>query len=70
MAWHTSAAEAAEKAMRYWVRINADTDLGAYKITVASGAIPDPEWPNLTFEELLTIAFRDRMVSSLDSPAG
>jgi len=50
------------------VRINADMNLGAYKITVARGAIPDPEWPNLTFKELLTIAFRDRLVSSLDHP--
>jgi len=68
MAWHTSATEAAEKAMKNWVRINADMNLGAYKITVARGAIPDPEWPNLTFKELLTIAFRDRLVSSLDHP--
>ncbi len=68
MAWHTSASEAAEKAMKDWVRINADMNLGAYKITVARGAIPDPEWPNLTFKELLTIAFRDRLVSSLDHP--
>lgn len=68
MAWHTSATEAAERAMKGWVRINADMNLGAYKITVARGAIPDPEWPNLTFEELLTIAFRDRQVNSLTHP--
>ena len=68
VAWHTSATEAAEKAMKDWVRINADMELGAYKITVARGAIPDPEWPNLTFEELLTIAFRDRLVDSLTHP--
>jgi hypothetical protein len=68
VAWHTSATQAAEKAMTVWVRINADMELGAYKITVARGAIPDPEWPNLTFEELLTIAFRDRQVNSLTHP--
>lgn len=68
VAWHTSATEAAEKAIKEWVRINADMDLAAYKVTVARGAIPDPEWPNLTFEELLTIAFRDRLVSSLTHP--
>ena len=55
--------------MKDWVRINADMELGAYKITVARGAIPEPEWPNLTFEELLEIAFRDRIVSSPFSPA-
>jgi hypothetical protein len=68
VAWHTSATEAAEKAMKVWVRINADMSLGAYKITIARGAIPDPEWPNLTFEELLRIAFRDRLVDTLTHP--
>ena len=69
VAWHTSAAAAAaEKAMKAWVRINADMDLGAYKITVARGAIPDPEWPNLSFEELIRIAFHDRQVNSLTHP--
>ena len=68
VAWHTSATAAAEKAMKDWVRINADMDLGGYKITVARGAIPDPEWPNLSFEELLATAFRDRQVDSLTHP--
>jgi hypothetical protein len=68
VAWHTSATEAAEKAMKVWVRINADMNLGAYKITTARGAIPDPEGPNLTFEELLRVAFRDRLVDTLTHP--
>ena len=68
VAWHTSATEAAEKAMTVWIRINADMNLGAYKITTARGAIPDPEWPNLTFEELLRVAFRDRLVDTLTHP--
>ena len=68
VAWHTSATEAAEKAMTVWIRINADMNLGAYKITTARGAIPDPEWPNLTFEELLRVGFRDRLVDTLTHP--
>jgi hypothetical protein len=68
VAWHASATEAAETAMKFWVRINADMEVGAYKITVARGVIPDPEWPNLTFEELLRIAFQDRLVNSLTHP--
>jgi hypothetical protein len=68
VAWHTSATEAAETAMKFWVRINADMEVGAYKITVARGVIPDPEWPNLTFEELLRIAFQDRLVNALTHP--
>lgn len=64
--WHRSAAEAAEKAMKRWVRVKANMSLGAYELFEASATIPDPEWPDLSFQELLRIAFRDRYVNNLD----
>jgi len=64
--WHRSAAEAAELAMRKWIRMKANMTLGAYEIFESQGVIPDPEWPTLPFNELLRIAFRDRYVGSLD----
>jgi hypothetical protein len=64
--WHRSAAEAAELAMRKWIRMKANMTLGAYEIFESQGVIPDPEWPTLPFKELLRIAFRDRYVGSLD----
>jgi len=64
--WHRSAAEAAELAMQRWIRMKANMVLGAYEITVSQGVIPDPEWPTLSFNELLRIAFRDRYVATLD----
>jgi hypothetical protein len=66
--WHRSAAEAAELAMRRWVRVKANMALGAYEMFEASSTIPDPEWPDVTFRELLRIAFRDRLVDRLDHP--
>jgi hypothetical protein len=66
--WHRSAAEAAERAMHRWLRIKANMSLGAYEMFEASSAIPDPEWPDLPFQELLRIAFRDRLVDRLDHP--
>jgi hypothetical protein len=66
--WHRSASEAAELAMRRWVRVKANMSLGAYEIFEAASTIPDPTWPELSFQELLRIAFRDRFVSSLDHP--
>jgi hypothetical protein len=66
--WHRSAAEAAELAMRRWVRVKANMSLGAYEIFEAAGTIPDPTWLEITFQELLRIAFRDRLVNSLDHP--
>ena len=67
-AWHRSAADAAELAMRRWIRITTNLSLGAYEIFEASANIPDPTWPELPFTELLKIAFRDRIVDRPDHP--
>jgi hypothetical protein len=64
--WHRSAAEAAELAMKKWIRLKANMTLGAYEIFESQGVIPDPEWPTLPFNELLRIGFRDRYVGTLD----
>jgi hypothetical protein len=68
MEWWRSAREGAELAMHKWVRIKANTSLGAYEIFEASGAIPEPEWPELSFREILQIAFRDFLVDRPDHP--
>jgi hypothetical protein len=68
LTWHTSLATAAELAMTQWVRVTANMSLGAYDITPAPAPIPDPEWPEISFKELLRIAFRDRLVTDLDHP--
>jgi hypothetical protein len=64
--WHRSAAEAAEMAMQSWVRVKANMSLGAYDIYQASATIPEPVWPDLSFDKLLEIAFRGRLVDSFD----
>jgi hypothetical protein len=66
--WHRSAAEAAELAMQKWVRVKANMALGAYEIFEAASTIPDPEWPEQSFQDLLRIAFRDRLIDSLGHP--
>jgi hypothetical protein len=66
--WHRSAAEAAELAMRRWVRVTANMSLGAYEIFEATGDLPEPVWPELSFPEILKIAFRDRIVDNADHP--
>jgi len=66
--WHRSAAEAAERAMKKWVRVTASMSLGAYEIFEASGDLPEPVWPDISFEEILKIAFRQRFVDSDDHP--
>ena len=66
--WPRSAREAAEMAMGQWLRIKANMSLGAYDITLATGAMADPVWPELSFLELLRISYRERMITSLDHP--
>jgi hypothetical protein len=66
--WHRSAAEAAERAMKKWVRVTASMSLGAYEIFEASGDLPEPVWPDFSFQEILRIAFRDRIVDRADHP--
>ena len=66
--WHRSAAEAAERAMKKWVRVTANMSLGAYEIFEATGDLPEPEWPEFSFQELLKIGFRDRVVDRDDHP--
>jgi hypothetical protein len=66
--WHRSARETAETAMHKWVRVQANISLGAYEMWPAGGSIPDPEWPDVSFAELLRIAFRERFIDRLDHP--
>jgi hypothetical protein len=66
--WWRSAAEAATLAMTRWVRVKANMDLGAYEIFSATGTLQEPSWPELPFNELLRIAFRDRVIDRIDHP--
>ena len=50
--WHRSAAEAAERGMKKWVRVPASMSLGAYEIFEASGDLPEPVWPDFSFQEI------------------
>jgi hypothetical protein len=66
--WHVSAATAAQHAMKSWVRIKANMSLRAYEIFEAEASIPDPIWPELSFDSIYRIAFKDRVIRSLDHP--
>jgi hypothetical protein len=53
-------------AMGQWIRLKANLGLGAYEITLAESVMAEPVWPELSFQELVRISYRDRMVTSLD----
>jgi hypothetical protein len=54
--------------MKKWVRVTSSMSLGAYEIFEASGDLPEPVWPDYAFEEILKIAFQDRIVDRADHP--
>jgi hypothetical protein len=66
--WNESAADAAQLAMKAWVRLAANRHLGAYEVFEATGAFPEPEWPDVTFQELVGLAFKNRFIRTWDDP--
>lgn len=66
--WSRSAMLAAKMAMDRWVRVSANMSLGAYDVYTAAADIPDPSWPDCSFQEILKIAFSDRYINSFDHP--
>ena len=68
MEWWRSMREAAELATTQWIRTKSNMSLGAYEIYVAESTMSEPVWPEVTFQELIRLAFRDRLITSLDHP--
>ena len=66
--WSRSALEAAEIAKTRWIRVVANMSLQAYEVYEATGNFPDPEWPDVSFQKILEIAFKDRFIRTLDHP--
>ena len=66
--WHESRAQAVERAKSVWLRISSNKDLAGYDIFEATAKLPDPVWPDTTMDELLAVAFKGRIITSLDHP--
>lgn len=66
--WHESLAAAVLEAETNWVRMTANKHIGAYELHVALNDLGSPKWPERSMPELLQIAFRGRLVDSIDHP--
>ena len=64
--WNDSSMIAAERATQCWVRVASDRHLGAYELFEAPADLPDPEWPEISFQEILDIAFRGRQIDDIN----
>ena len=65
-----SAREIAEIAKTEWVRISTGTGCyDYYKAALAMSQVPpEPEWPSDSFGEILRLAFKNRVIDSMDHP--
>jgi hypothetical protein len=66
--WWKSAREAAAIAVDTWIRVYANMSLGAYEMLAAEKLTIEPAWPEVSFQELIRIAFKDRLIADLDHP--
>jgi hypothetical protein len=64
--WTQTACEAIDAAREGWIRISAGEM--AYEITRPNGVLPEPEWPDDSFESLLTKAYSGRVITDYDHP--
>jgi hypothetical protein len=55
--WAETARQAAELAKTKWARVVPDMGLDGYRIFMAEGSLPEPEWPDKPLDEILQIAF-------------
>jgi hypothetical protein len=66
--WHSSALDAAQRAEARWIRVVSNMAIRGYEVFEATGALPEPEWPDVSFAEVLKIAFKDRFIRTVDHP--
>lgn len=66
--WNDSAMIAAKEAETRWVRMKSNHSASYYNIEVAEKINHEPDWPELTFEEILELCFKDRFIDSPDHP--
>jgi hypothetical protein len=66
--WQDTALAAAELAKTSWVKMCADMALAGYRVMKAKGELGEPDWPASPFNELLDVAFKDRVIDTEDHP--
>jgi hypothetical protein len=66
--WHQSAHDSAAKVMTVWRRIVPNNLVGAYDLIPPHINKPEPEWPDMTVEEVLRLAFARYLIADLNHP--
>lgn len=65
-AWNKSALDAADYAKTKWIRVSSNLNAGRYEFVTSTAEIPEPNWPDKSFNELLKLAFQDFYIDTID----
>jgi len=68
--WSKSASRIARRAVGEWLRLSADMDANGYRAETAPAELRavEPDWPKMTFDDILNAAFEDKCIDSLNHP--
>jgi hypothetical protein len=56
--------------MTKWTRVWANMRLGAYEHKYSTGTISEPDWPELSYSQVFSVAFKNNpLIQSHDHPA-
>jgi hypothetical protein len=66
--WNDSALAAARLAEAKWIRLVANMAGGMYDTYEAAGELAEPTWPELSFQEIVKLCFKQRFIESVGHP--
>ena len=66
--WHQSSFAVVTLAKKKWVRAIAQRSINGYTPIIAESNHAEPEWPNKSLNEILSIAFRDKRIDTENHP--
>ena len=67
--WTETAIEAARLGTKKWIRVLSNRTISQYDTQLAAANWPAPDWPDLSFTEILEKAFKSDVINTLDHPA-
>jgi hypothetical protein len=66
--WHQSLAQNLQHAESNWIRMTANMHVGGYDVYQAESRLEEPEWPEANMAKLIEVAFRGKVITTLDHP--
>jgi len=66
--WHRGQHRCIELAKNRWVRMRPNRSINSYDPLVAEGKLPEPEFPEMSLQEIFELAFKDQIIDNEEHP--